>query len=1256
MTVYNAKEYWKNKVSCLENDNILHEIITQRKKTGIKLKHYSVFFEGSIFKELNRISCNSEMALFTLMISFLESLIVKYNNGKNATIMVKLDEEEKYIIVESIYNESMTIREMILQTKKQILDTYSYPKYGLKEYCIDNNISLDQYLGSNIVCTMGNIENICNSEKYFLCFNLRKDENVIGIDLIYGENTINESLLKAFLDQFYCLVNKNCFTVNKMISNLEYIPDNQKQIIDAASKGKSNTVEKNMLMLFEEQINKTPDAIALQFYDTKWTYKKLDERSDEIGRNLLRLGARPGNCIGMCLNRGCDVVACIIAIWKIGCHCVAAERTDPYERQQFIFHEAKAQMIISNNKEQLVSGIPTYNINEFETDKSNIIIRKSHDEDALAYIIFTSGSTGNPKGVMIEHKSLVNAIQWRKREYDLNVHNTVIQLFSYCFDGFYASLMTPLMSGAKIIILNEDDSRLPIKILNSIKENEVSHFIVVPTLFHELLESSTRSEMESVKCITLAGEVTNRETLILSKTKYSNIELVNEYGPTENTIVTTYFRKMNLDSNLIIGRPIDNVKVRIIDKKNKELPIGIYGELVVNGTGLMAGYINDSNLDNKMAVIEGETYYKTGDMVRWLSDGNIEYKARLDRQIKLNGYRIEMEEISSALKKIKGVKNALVFLIKSKENNTLLVAAIEECTTSISVKKIANELEKKLPLYMIPNRIIKLDKFPVNNSGKADVHKIENLLIERLNQNKSDLPATNHIEMKLCEIWRKMFNINKIGINDNFFSIGGHSIKATHLLTEIFAEFGVDLPLNQIFETPTIAELSKIILLSEQKREVLASPNNSEFYDLSNEQERMYILDQFSEMDMSYNVPICFILDGTIDLEKLELCIKQVINRYDIFNTEIRWQNNCIKQFAEKSKKCIINKHKLDENSSIQEYLQNLILPFDLEKSPLFRINLIDYKGKYYLFMDFHHIIVDADTIAIFITDFCTLYNDKKLKPVQYQYKDYVYWQKKGKSLDGYIEAKLFWKGEIESIESWKVNLIGDTTKHMQGKNRGDRYTIQVPDDLFGDIDVFIKNWAMTKTTFFEAVFVLLLSFYTKENQIVIGSSVSTRDLIETQRMPGPMINTIPLINYIDREKNIICNIKNIVKNFLIAYKNKNLPFNEIVEFAKTKDKNAGDEYFNVFFVQQKLNIEECVFNKIKLSQCIINNHTTKFDLLLELNEANGVTKLIFEYNLHKFSKKYVMILGDNYIKLLKFIINNPYALLDNVDFNKEHN
>lgn len=599
---------------------------------------------------------------------------------------------------------------------------------------------------------------------------------------------------------------------------------------------------KTIHRMFEEQVERAPQNVAVIFEKDELTYQELNNLSNNFAMRLIERGVKPGSIVGLVLRRSIQMIVSILGVLKAGGAYLPMDPAQPGERLKYMLDECKASILISES--ELVSGLNfngiLINTEEIELCRSVDFVENTgilNTPTDPAYIVYTSGTTGSPKGVLVGHDGISNTIQWRRNEYQLNEADRVLQLFPYIFDGFLTSLFTPIVSGAAVVLINENDSKNAVAIADIIKTKRITHFIAVPQLFESILELLDAKSTESLRLVTLAGDKMNTSIAAKSKEINSRLELVNEYGPTEGSVAATFNRNVAAGLEGIIGKPIPNTRIYIVDSNYNLQPIGIAGELCIGGDGLAKGYINNSKLTEEKFVSnpfeKGKLMYRTGDMARWLPEGNIEFLGRIDQQIKIRGFRIEPGEIEAALRSYHLVTDAVV--VEQQDNKKdKFICAYFVGSEKIQAQALKVYLLEKLPEYMIPQFLLQIDEIPRMASGKVDKRRLPDAISGVLTELEYVMPQ-KEVEKQIAAIWEEVLGIEKIGLNYNFFDLGGNSLKLLQMHSKIERLYPGKLHITDIFSSPTVKKIAGIIESQQQsglKLEYLMLPD--EFYQRRN--------------------------------------------------------------------------------------------------------------------------------------------------------------------------------------------------------------------------------------------------------------------------------------------------------------------------------------------------------------------------------------------------------------------------------------
>ena len=793
---------------------------------------------ANLFKKINKLFRKNELENLFLTAALI--YLFRLNNYKNLSTYFSNQEListvygienflSDHIPLTTVFNCKMTFLEALhaISTKKdQLLHNTTFTKDIFIRYPQIKNIPNEIEISINFVDSEEikypdkKLNLLISKDASWFCFKNRVNSKSHSKYYAY---------LKNMNKQFLTLLKDIIEYPNKNISQLSIIDKKEKTNILATwnNTGYEYNYKKLLHQYFEEQVKKTPDSIAVVFGEKSISYKELNEKANKLGGYLKHYGIKPNNLIGIALERSLEMVIGIFGILKAGGAYLPLDPNYPEERISYMLNDSKASLLITDsesikNKPQGYIGKTidinfVLNLDEF----SNLEPKRSNKYSNLAYVIYTSGTTGKPKGVAISHRSICNHMVWMQNEYEFKDNDVFLQKTPFSFDASIWEFFAPLFIGAKLVIANKDAHASPDQLIHLIKKHQITILQLVPTMLKELLLTKGFKAIRSLRHVFSGGEALLSETIkIFFKNNPSHAKLHNLYGPTETTIevITATCTKEDLKTNACrIGKPINNTKLYVLDDEMQPVPVGITGELYVAGEGLASGYLHNPVFTKQKFILnpfsdkKTDKLYKTGDLVKWQSDGNIEYLGRSDNQLKIRGFRIEMNEIEAHLMKIRAIHQCIVISEPNLDDSMSLSAyLVLEKNYQISAKDIRMILKKRIPEYMIPNRFFLVDKLLITPSGKVDRTILPKPYMQ-LDSGNNYEPPNNDIEKLLKNIWCSVLNTKNIGIHDDFFELGGNSLSAMKIISLIQDQFSISLSIRQLFQFTTINTLAKEI-------------------------------------------------------------------------------------------------------------------------------------------------------------------------------------------------------------------------------------------------------------------------------------------------------------------------------------------------------------------------------------------------------------------------------------------------------------
>nr|WP_150149854.1 non-ribosomal peptide synthase/polyketide synthase [Bacillus swezeyi] len=732
-------------------------------------------------------------------------------------------------------------------------------------------------------------------------------------------------------------------------------------------------------------------------------------------------------------------------------------------------------------------------------------------------------------------------------------------------------------------------------------------------------------------------------------------KLIHVYGPTESTVYATYYFINEIDEaaeTIPIGRPLANTSALIMDEDGKLLPIGVPGELCIAGDGLSKGYLNRDELTSETFIshpfIPGERLYKTGDLAKWLPDGNIEFIGRIDHQVKIRGFRIELGEIESQLEKHEDINETIVTAREDGESRPYICAYIT-ANRELPLEELRGFLGEKLPDYMIPAYFVKLDKLPLTKNGKVDRKALPEPDRTAGTETEYEAPR-NETEEKLTAIWRDILGVEKIGINDHFFEIGGHSLKAAAMASKIQKELKTETPLRQIFKTPTIKGLGKYIRSTKETvYSSIQKVEEKDCYHLSSAQKRLYILNKIEGSGLSYNIPFTMKVKGGFDIRRFENVLKNITGRHEAFRTSFLMAEGEPVQKIEKNIDFSIKYSELG-SSSISEKIKAFVRPFDLEKAPLFRAEVVKVDEKeHILLFDMHHIISDGASMGVLTKEICDLYDGKELEPLNIQYKDYSEWQRAFYQKDEIKNQKNYWlnvfKGEIPVL-----NMPTDFPRPQMKSVEGDRISFKVDSELTKNLHRIAKDNGVTMYMLLLAAYTVLLSKYTGQEDLIVGSPIQGRQHHDLKHVIGMFVNTLAMRNYPKGEKTFTEYLKEVKETALKAYENQDYQFDDLVEQLDVNRDMSRNPLFDTMFVLQNLDHADAEIKGLTFEPYESDVHISKFDFTLSAIEKDAGIEFDLEYCTKLFNKETIKRMSEHFVHVLKEISNHTDMPLHKIE------
>ncbi|MBK3497382.1 amino acid adenylation domain-containing protein [Viridibacillus sp. YIM B01967] len=1088
--------------------------------------------------------------------------------------------------------------------------------------------------------------------KFDLTLLAEEQENTLWFRFEYSTDLFMPETINRMRDHFLTILMAITHNLDTLIASIDILTADEKNHLlhDLNQTQTEYPVDSTLVTLFEEQAAKTPDAVATIYPDASLSYKELNEKANSVARVLREKGITREVIVALLMDRSPEMLIGMLGILKAGGAYLPLDPEYPEERIAYMLSDSGAELMITKEHLQQKVSLPcealTLNWKELEAIDNLPLINTAAD---LAYITYTSGTTGKPKGVMVEHGGVANTLQWRRDAYGLTEQDCVLQVFSYAFDGFLTSFFTPVISGSSMIMLNEFESKSPADIARAIKDYKITHFIMVPVLYQEVLNYLTPESGRYIKIVTLAGEKTSRQLVRKSKSILTQTKLFNEYGPTENSVATTLKADLTEKDIPSIGKPIANTQVIITDRNGNMVPKGVIGELCTAGKGVARGYLNNIDLTKKRFAsypdVRNQRIYKTGDLVKWMPNGELEFHGRIDNQIKLRGLRIEPQEIENILQQHEQVDQAVVTVWKNKQGEDTLCAYLV-LFEEIPILEFREYLAEKVPRFMVPPFFESVNQLPLTVNGKIAYDQLP-APREAILAAPYQAPVTR-TEQKLVEIWKQTLLKEEIGTLDHFFDVGGDSLKAAIIISKIKEEWNKQITFENIFTHDTIKSFSEWLSREEEDKLDVIEAVKLDAYPLSSAQKRMFIVHQFNCSSTAYNIPVTLQLDGDIQVTKMERALRELISVHAALRTSFVLGDKEPLQIVQEETAFSLEYAEVEEKDA-EKAVYSWIRPFNLQQAPLFRALLIKIQEqKYMLCLDSHHIICDGWSMNLLLDQLCRLYDGEYVLPEKLQYKDYAYWQQI-KFSDHLQKQEKYWLDIYKNIPPTQL-LPAAKAVDIREVKKGASETQTVNEELNNRLKIFATENNLSLFTVLLAGYYVLLHKYTEQEDLVVGSGTAGRHHGEVQSMVGMFVNTLAFRSSIQPEQSFQDFLINVKEKVIGGLSNQDYQFEDLVDqlgLPRIQDKNP---LFSTVFELQDTGEKQRSTRDFTLNYYEMDLETAKFDLSLFVITGSGEMKISFNYDVRLFTRDAVQGLASDYIYILDQIVQKPAGRLCDIE------
>ncbi len=1104
------------------------------------------------------------------------------------------------------------------------------------------------------------------SAKFDLTLSFEPTRDGLAGVIEYSTDLFDADRIERMVAQLQVLFSDAVFHPSKRLSELSLLPEAERHLVTGFTQGRVVVPTRQVPAhrFVEEHAQRAPDAIALELGAETLTYDELNRRANRAAHQLIAMGAGPEKLVALAVPRSFEMIIGLLAIWKAGAAYVPLDLSYPKERLDGILEDSGAVLMVSTRAGEQRWKAPQ--VRTLWLDEAADGGPASNPESGVrmenaAYVIYTSGSTGKPKGVVLEHRGLANVIEMQRHELGADSSCVMLQFSSISFDVSVWEIVMALTNGGRLVLAPAGTLLAGDELAKVLLAHGVTHMVLPPTSYAAL---PTDREYPALRMPAAAGEALPPE--VVHTWARPGVPFVNAYGPTEVSIISTLGMCHADDPGAPpIGRPALNLEGYVLDRHGTMLPIGVPGELHIGGIGVARGYLHREELTREKFIPHpfkpSARLYRSGDLVRWRKDGNLEYLGRIDHQVKLRGYRIELGEIEAVLASYPGVTKAVANVhAAGAAGGVKVLVAYVVAPGPVDPHALREHARKKLPEFMVPAEFIRLEALPLSSSGKVDKRRLPPPRFEESSEGTRFVAPRTPTEQTLASLWESLLERRPIGVEDNFFDLGGHSLLAAQVMSRVRRTFGVDVPLSAIFEQPTLAALAAVIEAKEAAPRLPPLVRLTEAGDrpLSFAQERLRFLAELEGESAAYNIPIAFTLRGTLDEAALRRSLQRVLERHEVLRTRFPLvEGQPVARVLDASLALETEDLRRPGAPSLDQRLaEESARPFPLDTGPVVRVHLFQRADdEHVLLVAMHHIVSDGWSFGVMMREFSALYASEvrgetlALPALPIQYTDYAAWQRSW--LDGQAREQqlAYWRKALAGAPT-VLELPTDRPRPAVRSHRGATAPFSLDTGTARALTSLCREQGVTAYMALLAAFGAYLGRMSGQDDVVIGSPFAGRRLAETEPLIGFFVNSLPLRIDLAREPTYVELLQRVRRQVLDAHEHQDVPFEKLVEVLKPERVLGTSPLFQVMLAFQQTHAEGMALPHLDVTPVTIPSGTAKFDLTLTLSETAQGFEGVLEYDVDLFEGSRIQAMVRQLTGFITRVTTAPQAKVVDVE------
>ena len=1282
-----ARQYWLRVLST-DSWNSIIPMSYSEAANGTVEEPLPLTITGVTFERLVKLTAGSPLLLYVTLLAGVKTCLYKYSRtnlivvggGPRRAESESSGTDSPLAIIDQ-FEENLSFRSLLLNIKDSVIEAHQCQDYPLSAFADDVEIGEGRQFWPQVSVVVKDFHGDIPPLRSGISLRFQKLLTEVSGTVDFDRRLFDPDIVQRFIDDFLSILGlalqDTAIPVNELTA---LTPTERRQLISEWNNTSRPSPENHCAYeLFVSQASNTPDAVAIICDDQYLTYLELNRRANKLAHYLKIAGIGPEKRVALFLERGLEMVVGVLGALKAGGVYVPLDPAYPPERLEYLINDAQVSILLT--QQRLLKRLPSVEARVVDLDSVEERISELSEgsterelaAENLAYVIYTSGSTGKPKGVAVHHQALVERIVALIEAYALAPTDRLLQFVSPSFDAFGEEVFTTLSCGASLVIDPRSSSYMAHDLFSLVERLDITVLHIPPAYWHQLVDELSRSRRLVSRQLRLF--ITGGESPSVEKLKKWAVmtdgrsRFVNAYGPTEATITSMVYEprmdpnQIYLQTGVPIGRPIANTQIYILDNDQEVAQMGGKGEIYIGGAGIARGYLGQPDLSAEKFIPHpfseeaGARLYRTGDVGRYLLDGNIEFIGRVDDQVKLRGYRIELGEIEAMLNAHQSVRQSAVVVNEDERGRKHLCGYVvggKEATAQL----LKGYLKGCVPEYMVPEVIIKLAEMPLTTNGKIDRKRLP--LMEDASRQKGSLyvGARKPMEEILIGIFEGILKLDRIGVHDNFFENGGDSLLAIQVVSRVRDIFGVEIGFRAIFEDTTVAGLARRIeeAIGTGDKEApppLVRASEEERQWLSFSQQRLWFLTHFEKASEAYHITSGLRLSGDLDRVALRHALDRIVARHEALRTTFsQLDGRPIQLIGPPDAGFSL----LEDDLSLEEdpdselhrlFLKEATVAFDLETGPLIRGRLVEMsEEEHALILTMHHIVSDGWSMGILFNELSALYRgyvegaEEALPELGAQYADYAAWQRRWLSGEVLMRQAEYWKGALRGAPVL-LELPTDRPRPVQQDYAGEVVEVELDEELVRGLKALSQRQGATLYMTLLSGWGGLLTRLSGQEEVVIGTPVANRTRPEIEGLIGFFVNTLALRIEVGRSATVEELMESVKRKTLEAQENQDIPFEQVVEIAQPPRSLAHAPVFQAVLAWLNTPERELDLPGLEITPLTPPHVSAQFDLSLLLQEREGRIVGVLEYATALFDRATAQRYLEYWTALLTGMVEN---------------